>query len=125
MAALRVVATVLFQAVLAEHLLAAHPAAELLGLLAAAEDLGPRPVERLAVLLVGQTIGRQAEEQQEQQEQTLRGQAGRVRGHVIRGRGRQAGQGSCDRAGGDMVGGGSGDAAGRGQRRTAIVPVLY
>ena len=50
-AAFLVLAPLLLAAVLALHRLAAHPAAELLGLLAAADDLGPRPVERLTVLL--------------------------------------------------------------------------
>ena len=113
MAAFLVLAPVLLPAVLALHRLAAHPAAELLGLLAAAEDLGPRPVERLAVLLVGQTIGRQAEQQREreQQEQTLRGQAGRAgaRYQGQPGAGMQAGQGSCIVRVATLWGGGSGE----------------
>jgi len=74
-APVRMVAGFLLEAVLALHRLAADPAAELLGLLAAAHDLGLHPLERLAVLLAPRD-GQQQQKRRQQRRHLLARAAG-------------------------------------------------
>ena len=83
-APVRMVAGFLLEAVLALHRLAADPAAELLGLLAAAHDLGLHPLERLTVLLAPRD-GQQQQKRRQQRHLLARGP--RARGAVRSGEG--------------------------------------